>query len=223
MSFYKILIPFVVALTLVFFFTSSSNPNLDSIKKESDKIILYDSDQVSKIITLDKNSQIIQIETYVDGHKDKLWVPNYNDISDKPDSVEFYGNGQIKSQGYLKNGKQHSVWQYFDREGHLLIQRYFSLGEPVTIWIWYNHNNHDKIDKYELYDDIRDNGSLTRYYRSGYIKETKSYNQKQLTGDYTLFFNTIDSNGNQLIQLQGEYGAGDDLGIKVGEWQKFEK
>tara|TARA_Y100001960_G_C14488179_1_gene735323 strand:- start:26 stop:742 length:717 start_codon:yes stop_codon:yes gene_type:complete len=237
MSFYKTFIAFAIVISLAFFF-SNGNPNLDSIKKESNKIILYDSDQINKIITLNEdNGQIIKIETYVDGNKNNVWIPNYPNISDEPDSVAFYGNGQIKEQGYLtETGQQHSLWEYFDRHGHLLIQRFFSYGEPTTIWIWYDHDNHNQISNYELYDDARDDGSLTRYYRPlkintdqaedkiiQNIKEIKSYHQHKLTGDYTLFFNALDSSGNQLIQLQGKYGAGDDLGIKVGEWQKFEK
>ena len=64
MSFYKIFIAFAIGFSIVFFLTSSSNPNLDSIKKESNQIILYDSDQINKIITLNQdNGQIIKIET----------------------------------------------------------------------------------------------------------------------------------------------------------------
>ena len=238
MSFYKIFIAFAIGFSIIFFLTSSSSPNLNSIKKESNQIILYNSDQINKIITLNQdNGQIVKIETYVDGKKDHLWVPDYSNISNQPDSVAYYGNGQIKEQGYLTEaGQQHSLWEYFDRQGHLLIQRYFNYGDPATIWIWYNHDHHNQIDNYELYDDARDNGTLTRYYRPfkinigqeteetiQNIKEIKSYHQNKLTGDYTLFFNALDSSGNQLVQLQGRYGTGDNLGIKVGEWQKFEK
>ena len=241
MSFYKIFIAFAIGFSIVFFLTSSSNPNLDSIKKESNQIMLYDSGQINKIITLDTlesgNGRIIKIETYVDGKKDHLWIPDYSNISSQPDSVAYYGNGQIKEQGYLtETGQQHSLWEYFDRQGHLLIQRFFSYGEPTTIWLWYNHDGHNQIDNYELYDDVRDDGTLTRYYRPfkinigqetektiQNIKEIKSYHQGKLTDDYTLFFNALDSSGNQLVQLQGKYGTGDNLGIKVGEWQKFEK
>ena len=73
MSFYKIFIAFAIGFSIVFFLTSSSSPNLNSIKKESNQIILYDSDQINKIITLNQdNGQIVKIETYVDGKKDHI-------------------------------------------------------------------------------------------------------------------------------------------------------
>ena len=66
-------------------------------------------------------------------------------------------------KGYLKDGEKHSLRNYFDRDGHLLIERYFSYGKASNIWIWYSHHN---VDYHQIYEDDRNDGSLTRYYQS---------------------------------------------------------
>ena len=216
MLFYK---RFTLFILFASFFNACSS-DIDSIQKSDSKIIFYNSNHIIKEINLNENGQVIGINTYIDGYLDKIWLSDYNNLSD---SLEYYGNGQIKTKGYLKNGKQHSLWEYFDRDGHLLIQRYFSYGKPSSIWIWYDHHNYGVIEKYELYNDIRDDGFLTRYYRSSNIKEQKQYSEKKLTGSYTLFYDDLNANGEQLIRLKGQYGMGHNLGLKVGDWQKFEK
>ena len=210
MSFYK---QFILIILLPVFFNGCSS-DIDSIENSDNKITLFNGVHKKEII-LSPNGQIVRIETYIDNLPDKSWEADYYDLSD---SLEYYGNGQIKTKGYLKNGKQHSLWEYFDREGHLLIQRYFSYGDPTTIWIWYDHDNHDTIDSYELYEDIRDDGILTRYYRSSNIKEKKQYFTKKLTGNYILLYDEISNNGLQKVQVKGQYGIADSLGKKVGNW-----
>ena len=215
MSFYK---QFIL-LSFISIFLHSCNSNVDSIQKSDNKITFYNSDQIIKEINLDDDGHILNINHYIDGRLDKTWLSEYQGLSD---SLEYYGNGKIKTKGYLKNGKQHSLWEYFDRDGHLLIQRYFSYGEPSTIWIWYDHHDYHKIDHYTLYDEIRDDGILKRYYRSSNLKEQKQYSEKKLTGDYILFYDTF-NDSQPKIQLKGQYGEGEYLGVKVGDWKKFEK
>ena len=79
----------------------------------------------------------------------------------------------------MKDEKKHSLWSYFDRDGHLLIERYFSYGQPSNIWIWYGHaghhghhdanKTHESISHYEIYTDTRDDGLFYRYYQSSNI------------------------------------------------------
>ena len=57
------------------------------------------------------------------------------------------------------------------------------------------------IDDYQVYEDIRDDGILKRYYQSGNVKEQKQYLSNKLNGDYLLFHDNI----NNVVQLKGKY------------------
>ena len=75
------------------------------------------------------------------------------------------------------------------------------------------YNNHD-VDKYELYDDKRGDGSITRYFQSSNIKEIKTYTSNQLNGEYSLYYD----NPNNTLNIKGEYL----LGSKIGNWEVFD-
>ena len=181
------------SMLATFFFSCGSE--YSQIIKKDNSLIFYSSNQVIKEIILNDNHQIIEIKNFDDSNLISQWIPN--DIELK-DSIEYYGNGNIKTKGYLKDGKKHSLWSYFDRQGHLLIERYFSYGEPNHIWIWYDHHEHNHIENFEIYKGFRDDGQLTRFYRSGNIKEIKHYLNNKLDGLYTLF-NNDNENSTQYI------------------------
>ena len=199
---YKVFIIFAT-----FFYSCSTDFN--SIVKDNSSIIFYNQDSKYKQIDIDEAGHILSIQVFKNNKLDMKWVSNISNLSD---TVEFYGNGQIKVKGYLKDGKKHSLWTYFDRDGHLLIERYFSYGKPSNIWIWYDHHTHD-IQHYEVYPDNRDDGLFTRYYQSSNIKEQKRYAYNKLDGQYQLFYD----NPSNSIQLMGQYFSG----FKMGNWEMF--
>ena len=183
----------------VFFYSCDSE--YSKITKKDNSLFFYTANQIKKEIILNDSHQIIEIRFFDDGNLSSQWIPNRGELKD---SIDYYGNGKIKTKGYLKNGKKHSVWSYFDREGHLLIERYFSYGKPSYVWIWYDHHDHHHIENFEIYEDFRGDGKLTRFYRSGKIKEVKHYVNNQLDGEYNLFNNDI---GNSL-QYTANYLSG---------------
>ena len=153
----------------------------------------YKSNQLSKrYIFLGDDKQIFEIHNFNDKKLSFRFLPDsYIELQD---SIEYYGNGKIKTRGYLKDGEKHSLWSYFDRNGHLLVERYFSYGRPSNIWIWYDHHHDNQIIHFEIYEDFRDNGTFTRYYQSGCIKDIKSYSDNKLNGPYTLYNNDCKEN-----------------------------
>ena len=164
------------------FFVSCGFDNVDIVKNEND-ISFYRSGKMTKQYILNAQHQIIDIYVYDDGILSTKWLADDMELID---TVEYYGNGNIKTKGYMLNGNKHSLWTYYDRKGHLLIERYFSYGKPSNVWIWYDHYD-NSIQKYEIYSDIRDNGEITRFYRSGGIKEKKNYTANKLNGAYFLY------------------------------------
>ena len=183
--------------------------NKSEVVKNDNSISFYNSNNKYQEFSLYDNGAIKSIQIYRDGKLDVEWIPEYLNMNDY---VEYYGNGQIKIKGFLKNNEKHSLWSYYDREGNLLVERYFSYGKPSNIWIWYNHHDH-KIDHYTIYTNNRDNGFLKRFYRSSNIKEEKNYLGNKLNGTYKLFYDNLKNT----IQIKGLYKDG----VKVGNWEFF--
>jgi len=180
---------YILFIILTIFFCSCGS-EYSKITKKDNSLFFYASNQIKKEIILDGNHQIIEIRIFNDGNLSSQWIPSSVQLKD---SIEYYGNGKIKTKGYLKDGKKHSLWSYFDRAGYLLIERYFSYGKPSHVWIWYDHHGHYDITNFEIYQDFRTDGKLTRFYRSGKIKEIKHYVNNQLDGEYNLFNNDLEN------------------------------
>jgi len=176
-----------IILTVLFY---SCGSEYSKITKKDNTLFFHTSNQIKKEIILNDSHQIIEIRTFNDSNLSSQWIPNKAELKD---SIEYYGNGKIKTKGYLKDDKKHSLWSYFDREGHLLIERYFSYGKPSYVWIWYDHHDHHHIENFEIYEDFRGDGKLIRFYQSGKIKEVKHYINNQLDGEYNLFNNDLEN------------------------------
>ena len=180
------LIKIIFYTSISIFYISCGSNSLD-INKEDNSIEIYKNNNLIKKYALNDRQQISDIHNFDDGTLSSHW--QYN-IVELKDSIEYYGNGQIKTKGYLLSGQKHSLWSYYDREGHLLVERYFSYGKPSNVWIWYNPYNLS-VEKFEMYSDFRDNGKLLRYFRSGRLKELKNYIDGKLNGPYILYENAI--------------------------------
>lgn len=183
----------IIVYSLICVFCISCRFNSSDIDKKDNSIQIYSNDNLIKKYSLNDNHQILDIHKFNDGVLSSHWISNNIELLD---SIEYYGNGQIKTKGYLLSGQKHSLWTYYDREGHLLVERYFSYGQPSNIWIWHNHDDRS-VEKFETYPDFRDNGKLIRYFRSGRLKEMKNYKDGKLNGPYFLY---KDNNKNDIIE-----------------------
>ena len=201
-----------LSILYICFFVIACNEKEVVIDKDDKSITFYEFNSIYKKINLSNDGFVESIQTFKNNKLDSEWIA---DNSNLQTANEFYGNGQIKVKGYLKNNKKHGLWSYFDRNGHLIIDRYFSYDKPTSIWIWYDHYNHKNVEKYELYEDLRDDGRLTRYFQSSNIKEIKSYTNNQLNGEYFLYHD----NKENIINIRGNYL----LGTKVGNWELFDR
>lgn len=180
----------IILYSIISIFYMSCGFNSLDINKVDNSIEIYKNNNLIKKYALNDSHQILDIHNFDDGILSSHWQSNKFELKD---SIEYYGNGQIKTKGYLLSGLKHSLWTYYDREGHLLVERYFSYGEPSNIWIWYNLDDRS-VKKFETYPDFRDNGKLIRYFRSGKLKEIKSYINGKLNGPYALYENSIKNN-----------------------------
>ena len=197
----------IICMLSIFFYSCDFNKSV--VIKNDNSILFYNSNNKYQEFLLDDNGVIKSIQVYKDRKLDIEWIPEYSNMVDH---IEYYGNGQIKIKGFIKNKEKHSLWSYYDREGHLLVERYFSYGKPSNIWIWYDHHNHG-IDNYTIYTNNRDDGFLKRFYRSSNTKEEKNYSNNKLNGSYKLFYDNLKNS----IQIKGSYKSG----VKIGNWESF--
>ena len=197
----------IICMLSIFFYSCDFNKSV--VIKNDNSILFYNSNNKYQEFLLDDNGVIKSIQVYKDRKLDIEWIPEYSNMVDH---IEYYGNGQIKIKGFIKNKEKHSLWSYYDREGHLLVERYFSYGKPSNIWIWYDHDSHG-IDHYTIYTNNRDDGFLKRFYRSSNTKEEKNYSSNRLNGSYMLFYDNLKNS----IQIKGSYKSG----VKIGNWESF--
>ena len=205
---------YIIPYVLFIFFFISCDSITDTIhfskNEKSVTINKLSSNNVTKVI-FDESGTVISVSLlFSDNKLISEWNPVYNQLSD---SIEYYGNGQIKAKGYVKDGKSHSHWSYFDRKGNLSVDRYFSYGKPTNIWLWYDTNG--DVMKYEIFNHIKDDGNFTKYFINGKIKEKRNYVNTKLEGEYKLFYD----NSTNSKKLEGYY----QQGTRIGVWYQFDE
>ena len=52
----------------------------------------------------------------------------------------FYNNGQVQEEGWLKNNKKNSFWKYFYRNGDLKKEGHFKNNLETKYWYFYRPN-----------------------------------------------------------------------------------
>ena len=161
-------------------------------------------------ITYNDSGLEISRELFDDLGLVSIWSPNQN-LENLKIHTEYFTSGGIKSIGYMLNGEMHGNWSYFDRKGHLHIERYFNVGNPTGIWIWYNDK--DQVSKFEIYDQSKYEGVFTQFYKSGRLKKRFIYKTGRLNGAYTSIYE------NGLVKIKGQYSNG----MQVNTWSWYYK
>ena len=198
---------YIILYVLILFLFLSCDIIKDTINisKSEEKLILNNlSNNDRTEIKFDISDKIIEIGLFSDSKLISEWEPVYSQLED---SIEYYGNGQIKAKGYTKDGHFHSHWSYFDREGNLSVDRYFSYGSPTNIWLWYDKRG--DIIQFEIFNHIKDDGNFIKYFRNGKIKEQRNYANTKLDGNYSLHYD----NAKNSKKLEGKYKKGTRNGI----------
>jgi len=67
----------------------------------------------------------------------KLRIAELADVTDGA-RLEFFGDGQLKATGRMKDGKLHGNWKWFRQDGSLLRAGRFVAGEQAGTWTTYD-------------------------------------------------------------------------------------
>ena len=132
------------------------------------KVVEYfDEGDVKTISIFEGKSQIQKIEFANDGsfyQNDCLfakWISA--DFFDSSNIISnYYGDGTLKSQGYIVDNNMHGHWSHYYRNGELESDRYYFHGQPIGDWYSYHHGDID-VEHYG-YDKL--NGSWIEYYNA---------------------------------------------------------
>ena len=86
---------------------------------------------------------------------------------------DYYANGQLKSEGRLKQDLAEGLWIYYYESGEKRIERWMKAGKNHGKSLWYHRNG--QIGWEENYVDGTAEGTFTYYSADGEIKATKVF------------------------------------------------
>ena len=69
----------------------------------------------------------------------KLRLAELADVTDGV-RLEFFGDGQLKATGRMKDGQLHGNWKWYRQDGSLLRTGRFDAGEQVGTWTTYDRD-----------------------------------------------------------------------------------
>ncbi|SFC26876.1 Antitoxin component YwqK of the YwqJK toxin-antitoxin module [Flexibacter flexilis DSM 6793] len=85
----------------------------------------------------------------------------------------FYENGKPKMKGTLRNGVQQESWKYFYENGKLSRKGMMRDGQKIGLWAFYYENGNAKSEG--IIEDGKNEGLWTYYYENGNKKATALY------------------------------------------------
>lgn len=111
----------------------------------------------------------------------------YND-SGKPEGIKtrYYENGIIMEKSFFFNGVQDSTYQYFEKDGTLLMESSYKVGKKEGIEIWYFSNG--RIQKKIGYQNGVQAGTATYFYSNGNIESTGEYFNDARNGKWYFYY-----------------------------------
>jgi len=208
----------IVILSTVFFScdTSLTHKITDSFEDGTVKTIsVFKGSSLVQKIDFSNDTNILNRSFYKNGCLFGRWTSG-EFFEDENLVLDHYGNGVLKSKGYIIDDNMHGHWSHYDRYGKLENDRYYFHGKPVGDWYSY----HDGEVEVVHYGYVKGNGNWTEYYNADrniagehrlLKKEISFFNNKNLSGTYEYYY----KNGN--LKLSGYYFDGK----KDGEWNYY--
>ncbi len=72
--------------------------------------------------------------------------PKYEIQSDLIKATYFYDNGQIKQEGFYKDGKVHGKWISYSEAGEKTAIGEFNRGQKTGKWFFWNKNSLSEVN-----------------------------------------------------------------------------
>jgi antitoxin component YwqK of YwqJK toxin-antitoxin module len=72
--------------------------------------------------------------------------PKYEIQGDLVKATYFHANGQVKQEGFYKDGKVHGKWASFSEAGAKVSLGEFNKGEKTGKWFFWNESSLSEVD-----------------------------------------------------------------------------
>jgi antitoxin component YwqK of YwqJK toxin-antitoxin module len=72
--------------------------------------------------------------------------PKYEIQGNLVKATYFYDNGQIKQEGFYKDGKVHGKWVSYNELGNKISLGEFNKGEKTGKWFFWNESTLNEVD-----------------------------------------------------------------------------
>ena len=167
--------------------------------------IFEDDKLITKISYNEEGDMISRVEYYLNVASG-IWAQKQ---SNSKSSVDYYGNGNKRSESRAINSLLQGRKSYFNRQGHIEKEKYFNKGRPTGCWVEYNHDSNIKL--IQDYGLNKGNGIWTEYFQNGNIMKKSRYLDNQLHGNFIEFYR------NGIIKKNGTYS----MGKKTNEWNEY--
>lgn len=124
--------------------------------------------------------KLYQKEFYPNGQiKSEGWMK----MDSKTDYWYFYHpNGKVASKGTFRNNKKHGYWYFYSENGLPVKEGHFILGSAENWWIFYDSQT-EFSSKFQFKNNKK-NGFALRYKKKRLIKAEKYINNKK-EGEWT--------------------------------------
>ena len=190
--------------------TSKDISNISDYYENGNKkvVVVKKNNQISSKIFYNVNGDMFKREEYYLGKLFGVWKSSQPSLDLK---IEFFGNGNKRTEGRFVNGKLVGRRSFYTRDGYLDKEKYFSSGIKTGCWVQYEHNDSKSVKLIEDYGLIKDNGIWTELHSNGRIKKSAKYLNNRLNGTYVEYFH------DGKTKLEGKYNNGK----KDSEWVEY--
>ena len=129
-------------------------------------------------------------------------------FAEKKYQKTFYGNGNIKSEGWIENFQKIRFWRFYYENGNLKKEGHFSADKESKYWKFYTRKGH--IEKEGHFENGKKNNWWLFYDKKEKINHKCQLKDNQKNG-YCLVYN------NEKLVAASKYKAGK----KLKEWTTF--
>ena len=117
-------------------------------------------------------------------------------------------NGQKRSEGTYKDGKEDGLWTHWDNEGSKYEGKVIRKDEEDGIFLsWYETKKKEKLKSYNTWKNGKPNGLLVYWYRNGQKKSEGTYKDGLADGLHTEWY----ENGQKKSEKAWKYDSADGL------------
>lgn len=117
----------------------------------------------------------------------------------------------LKARGLYIDQQKDSLWQYYNGDGMLVNEEYYSLGVANGIWKLYNYLG--VLIKETTYEQGKIDGIQKEFFETGGVKRLMTFESDSLHGDFQVNY------PDESPRIKGQF----NFGMQDGQWFYYEE